>query len=83
MHTTLAATIAENNISVLSQSPYSPDLAPSYFYQFPKLKMVMKGQCYDDVDAIEQKTTTSSSDASREKLRTVHAGMGKVLGSLH
>ena len=57
-HTTLTVCIylAKIQVSVLPQPPYSSDLAPCDFYLFPKLKMVMKGQCYDDMDAAKQKT---------------------------
>ena len=44
--------LAKNRVFTLLQPPYSPDLAPSDFCPIPKLKMVMKGQCYDDVDAV-------------------------------
>jgi histone-lysine N-methyltransferase SETMAR len=30
--------------TVVPHSPYSPDLAPSYFWLFPKLKEMLKGQ---------------------------------------
>ena len=33
--------VAENNIAVLEQPPYSPDLAPCDFFLFPKLKRVI------------------------------------------
>ena len=58
--------LAKNKVSVLPQPPYSADLAPCNFYLFPKLKIVMKGQCYDDVDAIQQKMMVSS-DTSQEE----------------
>ena len=35
--------LAKNNIAVLEQQPYSPDLAPCDFFLFPKLKEVIKG----------------------------------------
>ena len=34
--------LAKNNIAVLEQPPYSPDLAPCDFFLFPKLKKVIK-----------------------------------------
>ena len=47
--------LVKNKVSVLPQPPYSPGLAPCDFYLFPKLKIVMEGQCSDDVDVIKQK----------------------------
>ena len=35
--------LAKNNIAVLEQPPYSPDLALCDFFLFPKLKEVIKG----------------------------------------
>jgi len=40
--------LAKNNIAVLEQPPYSPDLAPCDFFLFPKLKDVIKGTCFQD-----------------------------------
>jgi hypothetical protein len=34
--------LAEKNIPVITQPPYSPDLAPSDLWLFPTLKMVLK-----------------------------------------
>ena len=41
--------LVKNKDCVLPQPAYSPDMAPWDYYLFPKLKMVMKDQCYDDV----------------------------------
>ena len=43
--------LAKNNIAVLVQPPYSPDLAPCYFFLFPKLKEVIKGTRFQDSEA--------------------------------
>ena len=44
--------LAENNIAVLEQPPYSSDLAPCDFFLFPKLKGVIKGTRFQDSKAI-------------------------------
>ena len=49
--------LAKNNIAVLEQPPYSPDLAPCDFFLFLKLKGVMKGTSFPDVQAIERAVT--------------------------
>ena len=49
--------LAKNNIAVLEQPPYSPDLAPCDFFLFPKLKGVMKGMRFPDVQAIKRAVT--------------------------
>ena len=49
--------LAKNNIAVLEQPPYSPDLAPSDFFLFPKLKGVIKGSRFSDVQSIKRAVT--------------------------
>ena len=44
--------LAENNIAVLEQPPYLPDLTPCDFFLFPKLKGVIKGTRFQDSKAI-------------------------------
>ena len=49
--------LTENNIAVLEQPPYSPDLAPCDFFLFPKLKGVIKGTRFQDSKAITTAVT--------------------------
>ena len=49
--------LAENNIAVLEQPPYSPDLAPCDFFLFSKLKGVIKGTRFQDSKAITTAVT--------------------------
>jgi len=42
---------------VLKHPAYSPDLAPSDFFPFPKLKEILKGRHFDDIDDIRSNTT--------------------------
>ena len=37
-------------------TPYSPDLAPSDFFLFPKIKEMLKGRHFDDIDTIRSST---------------------------
>ena len=60
--------MAKNSFCTRHRS-YSPDLAPYDFYLLSQLKMVMRGQCYDDVDAIKQKPTTSSDTSHVKKFK--------------
>lgn len=50
--------LAKNNIAVLEQPPYSPDLAPCDFFLFLKLKGVIKGIHFEGVDAIKKALMT-------------------------
>ena len=45
--------LANNNIAVLEQPPYSPDRAPCDFFLFAKLKEVIKGTRFQDSEAIK------------------------------
>lgn len=48
--------LAKNNMTPLPHAPYSPDLAPCDFFLFPRMKRDMKGQRFDDVEAVKKKT---------------------------
>jgi len=41
----------------MGHPPYSPDLAPCDFYLFPKVKNIMRGVHFVDVDTIKRETT--------------------------
>ena len=49
--------LAKNNIAVLEQPAYSPDLTPCDFFLFPKLKEVIKGTRFQDSKAIKTAVT--------------------------
>lgn len=53
--------LAKNKVATLNQPPYSPDLAPSDFFLFPRLKKDLKGRRFDDVAAVQMATTTGLS----------------------
>ncbi|CAF4830352.1 unnamed protein product [Pieris macdunnoughi] len=42
------AAIQETGFELLEHPPYSPDLAPSDFYLFPRLKEYLRGKKFDD-----------------------------------
>jgi hypothetical protein len=37
---------------VIPNPPYSPDLAPCDFFLFPKMKLQLKGRCFDTTEEI-------------------------------
>ena len=49
--------LAKNNIAVMDQNPYSPDLAPCDLLLFPKLKGTIKGIRFNDVEDIKKAVT--------------------------
>ena len=51
--------LATKQITVLGHPAYSPDLAPTDFLLFPKIKEIMTGRHFDDIDDIRSNTTTA------------------------
>jgi transposase len=53
-HTALSVRefLASKQITVLEHPPYSPDLAPDEFFLFPKIKEMLKGSPFNDIDDI-------------------------------
>ena len=51
--------LATKQITVLEHPTYSPDLAPSDFFLFPKIKEISKGRHFDDIDDITSNTTAA------------------------
>jgi transposase len=45
--------LAGKGISAMDHSPYSPDLAPAHFWLFPKLKSMLKGNRFSDLQDIK------------------------------
>ena len=51
--------LATKQITVLEHCAYSPDLGPSDFFLFPKIKEILKGRHLDDIDDIRSNTTAA------------------------
>ena len=51
--------LATKQITVLEHPAYSPDLAPSDFFLFLKIKEIMKERHFDDIDDIRSNTTAA------------------------
>ena len=60
-HTTLSVRefLATKQITVFEHPAYSPDLAPSDFFLFPKIKEILKGMHFDYTDDIRSNTTVA------------------------
>jgi len=54
-----AECLATKPITVLEHHTYSPDLAHSDFFLFPKIKEIMKERHFDDIDDIRSNTTAA------------------------
>jgi histone-lysine N-methyltransferase SETMAR len=51
--------LASKQITVLEHPPYSPDLAPNDFLLLPKIKEILKGRHFNDIDDIRSNTTAA------------------------
>ena len=49
--------VVKYQITQVTQPPYSPDLAPSDFWLFPKLKSPLKGTRFEIFSGIQENTT--------------------------
>jgi len=62
--------LSKNSIAVLEQPTYSPDLAaPCDFFLFPKLKEVIKGTHFQDLEAIKTAVTRELRAIPEESLQ--------------
>jgi hypothetical protein len=48
--------VTNNNMVIIPHPPYVPDLAPGDFALFPKLKMKLKGRCFETVSDIQRES---------------------------
>jgi hypothetical protein len=48
--------LATKQITVLEHPAYSLDLAPNNFFLSPKIKQILKGRHFDDIDEIRSNT---------------------------
>ena len=67
--------LAERQVAVLDQPPYSPDLAPCDFFLFPKLKGVIKGTRFPDGD-------DRTPEDSRRSVPGMHGMLGEAYGEV-
>jgi hypothetical protein len=54
--------VATKQITLLEHPAYSPDLAPSNFFLFPKIKEILKGRHFDDTDDIDDIRSNTKAD---------------------
>ncbi|PNF19795.1 hypothetical protein B7P43_G14544, partial [Cryptotermes secundus] len=51
--------LASKQITVLEHLPYSQNLAPNDFFLFPKIREILKGRYFDDIDDIKSNVTAA------------------------
>ena len=74
--------LATKQINVLEHPAYSPDLAPSDFFLFPKIKEILKGRHFDDTDDIRNNTTAALKAIPQNQFQnTFKGGLGAGIGA--
>ena len=58
-----------NNIQLLPQPPYSPDLAPSDFWIFFRIKKTMKGRRFSTIEEIQTNTRIALDSIGKEEFK--------------
>ena len=58
--------LAKNNTPLVRQAPYSPDMAPSDFWLFYKLKMPLTGTRFQEREDIKQNTTADLNSITKD-----------------
>lgn len=58
--------LAKYNVATFPQPPYSPDLAPSDFFLFPRIKTALKGHRFENIEAIQVAVTTALNEVPVE-----------------
>ena len=75
--------LAKNNIAVLKQPPYSPDLAARDFFRFPKVEGVIKRTCFQDWSvirtAVMKELRVISQESFQECMEEWHRRMKKCI----
>jgi len=66
--------LATKQITVLEHPAYSPDLAPSDFFLFPKIKEILKGRHFDDIDDIRSSTMAALKAIPQNQLQNCFEG---------
>ena len=75
--------LATKQITVLEHPAYSPDLALSDFFLFPKIKGILKGRHFDDIDDIRsniQRQLGRPFDKTSSKI-VLKGGLGAGIGA--
>jgi len=69
--------LSKINMTVIPHPPYSPDLAPYYFFLFPGMNCQVKGKRFVDVSEVKKKTLEVLNNISTEELQKCFQQWGK------
>jgi len=74
--------LATKQVTVLEHPADSPDLAPSDFFLFPKIKEILKGKHFDDIDDIRSNTTAALKAIPQKQFQNCFEGWTRRLPPL-
>jgi len=66
--------LATEQITVLEHTAYSQDLATNDFFLFPKIREILKGRHFYDIDDIRSKTTAALKAIPQNQFQNVFEG---------
>jgi len=66
--------LATKQITVLEHPAYSPDLAPNDFFLSPKIKEILRGRHFDDIDDIRSNITATLKDIPQNQCQNCFEG---------
>jgi len=66
--------LATKQITVFEHPACSPDLASSDFFLFPKIREILKGRHFDDIDDIRSNTTAALKAIPQNQLQNCFEG---------
>jgi len=80
-HTALSVreVLATKQITVLEHPAYSRDLSLSDFFLFPKIKEILKGRDFDDIDDFRSKTTAALKTIPQNQFQNGFEGWTRLL----
>ena len=70
--------LASKQITVLKHPAYSPDLAPSDFFLFPKVKEILKGMHFDEIDDIRTNTKAALKTIPQNQFQNCFEGWTRL-----
>jgi hypothetical protein len=82
-HTWRLLFLAKNNMISTDHPSYSPDLAPATFFLFPKVKMIMWGEHFGDVENIKYEATRLLKKLALQDMQHLFSTLEKALRQVH
>jgi len=74
--------LATKQITVLEHPAYSPNVAPGDFFLFPKIKEILEGRHFVDIDDIRSNTTAALKAIPQNQFQNcLKDGLGTGIGA--